>query len=189
VDGPIADLLTGDGLGEWEVKKFPSLFIVRPGLYWPPDLKGNRKLKTRGLSPKFFEPLIPKFETAWDNWLAKPLDPATVPVVPVPIETFVGVRLALRLNDASQSCQWIKRDVNVRYSWVDKRRGIIRNGGALLLGSLPGDRTAHSHHYSADAGLQSSALFELDRMLLEAHPDYLDIGPPRTDQTLPDLVD
>jgi hypothetical protein len=189
VDGPIEGLPRGDGLGEWEVKKFPSLFIVRPGLYWPPDLKGNRKLKTRGLSPKFFEPLIPSFETAWDAWLAKPLDPATVPVVPVPIETFVGVRLALRLSDPLQACQWIKRDVNVRYSWVDKRKGIIRNGGALLLGSLPGAPDAHSHHYSADAGLQSSALFELDRMMLEAHPDYLDIGPPRTDQALPAFED
>jgi hypothetical protein len=189
VDGPIDDLPRGDGLGEWEVKKFPSLFIVRPGLYWPPDLAGNRKLKTRGLSPKFFEPLIPAFETAWDAWMAKPLDPATVPVVPVPIETFVGVRLALRLSDPLQACQWIKRDVNVRYSWVDKRKGIIRNDGALLLGSLPGSPDAYSHHYSADAGLQSSALFELDRMMLEAHPDYLDIGPPRTDQALPAIED
>lgn len=197
VDGPI-ELDRGNRLGQWEVKQFPSLFIVRPGLYWPPDRKGNVRGKTRGLSPKFFEPLIPKFEQAWDDWLATPSllpcfdkrsalpDPTTVPVVPVPIETFVGVRLALRLNDPAQACQWIKRDVQVRYSWVDKRAGVKRLGDALMLGALSGDPEAHSHHYDPGAVLQTSAAFELDRMLIEALPDYLEIGPPRTDQTLPD---
>jgi DNA polymerase type B, organellar and viral len=195
VEGPIGassasagGLDMGAGLGQWEVKAFPSLFIVRPGLYWPPDRAGNaadgRKLKTRGLSPKFFEPLIPAFEAAWDRWILDP-DPATVPVVPVPIETFVGVRLAMRQNNPDQSCQWIERNVECKFSWVDKRRGVQRLGDALVLGALPGDPDAHSHHYDASAVMASSTIFDMDRMIFEAQPDYLDLGAPRADQDLP----
>jgi hypothetical protein len=187
IGGPIEGLDMGAGLGQWEAKQFPSLFIVRPGLYWPPDRLGNAptaKLKTRGLSPKFFEPLIPAFETAWDRWIKAP-DPATVPVVPVPIETFVGVRLAMRQNNPDQSCQWIERDVECKFSWIDKRKGIKRQGDALMLGALPGDPDAHSHHYNADAVLASSTVFEMDRMIFEAQPDYVDLGAPRSDQDLP----
>ena len=180
-DGPIEGLDMGAGLGQWEVKAFPSLFIVRPGLYWPPDRAGNapdrQKLKTRGLSPKFFEPLIPAFETAWDAWINDP-DPATVPVVPVPIETFVGVRLAMRQNNPDQSCQWIDRNVECKFSWIDKRKGIKREGDALMLGALPGDPQAHSHHYDAGAVLASATVFDMDRMIFEAQPDYLDLGAP-----------
>jgi hypothetical protein len=192
VGGPIEGLDQGDGLGQWEVKQFPSLFIVRPGLYWPITAQGSTvgasKLKTRGLSPKFFAPLVPIFEAAWDQWLATPSllpglpDPATVPIVPVPIETFVGVRLAMRLGDPTQSCQWIKRNVDCKFSWIDKRAGVQRLGGALVLGALPGDPDAHSHHYDASQIMQSSVTFELDRMIFEAHPDYLDIGPPLPDE-------
>jgi hypothetical protein len=182
VRGPIKGLPIGDQLGQWEVKKFASLFIVRPGLYWPPEkLSGvkARKLKTRGLSPKFFEPLIPTFEAAWDHWIVKP-SPNTVPVVAVPIETFIGVRLAMRLNDPTQSCQWIKRDVNCKFSWIDKRQGIRRVNGALILGALVGDPDTHSHHYDRNAVMQSTGVFELDRMLFEAHPDFIDLSVPRT---------
>jgi DNA polymerase type B, organellar and viral len=196
VDGPIEGLDMGAGLGQWEVKRFPSLFIVRPGLYWPPDRAGNApdraKLKTRGLSPKFFEPLIPAFERAWDDWINAPSlirglpDPTTVPVVPVPIETFVGVRLAMRQNNPDQSCQWIKRDVNCKFSWVDKRRGVRRLDDALVLGALPGDAQAHSHHYDASAVMASSTIFDMDRMIFEAQPDFIDLGAPRSDQSLPE---
>lgn len=182
IRGPIKGLPIGEALGQWEVKKFASLFIVRPGLYWPPDKLAGvkaRKLKTRGLSPKFFEPLIPVFEKMWDHWIVKP-SPNTVPVVAVPIETFIGVRLAMRLNDPTQSCQWIKRDVNCKFSWIDKRAGIRRVNGALILGALVGDPDTHSHHYDRNAVMQSTGVFELDRMLFEAHPDYVDLSVPRT---------
>jgi hypothetical protein len=188
VEGPIGGLDMGEGLGQWETKQFPSLFIVRPGLYWPPNRSGNvtdaRKLKTRGLSPKFFQPLIPTFEAAWDRWIKDP-DPATVPIVPVPIETFVGVRLAMRQNNPDQSCQWIDRDVECKFSWIDKRKGVQRLGDALVLGALPGDPDAHSHHYDASAVMASSTVFEMDRMIFEAQPDYIDLGAPYADEYLP----
>ncbi len=189
VEGPIAGLEAGDGLGQWEVKQFPSLFIVRPGLYWPPDRSDNKKLKTRGLSPKFFEPRIPAFERAWDDWLKDAdmfggFDLNAVPVVPVPIETFVGVRLAMRQSNPEQSCQWIKRDVACKFSWVDKRRGVQRDGDSLVLGALPGDPQAQSHCYVPQEVMQSSNLFDLDRMIFEAMPDYVDLSAPHTDQAL-----
>jgi DNA polymerase type B, organellar and viral len=185
VEGPIAGLDLGDGLGQWEAKRFPSLFIVRPGLYWPPagagSLGSNRKLKTRGLSPKFFEPLIPTFEAAWDAWLDEGASPFGVPMVPVPIRTFVGVRLALRQGKPDQRCQWIERDVQCRFNWKDKRRGSQMLGDALCLGPLPGGPDEHSHHYDASAVMASSTVFEMDRMIFEAQPDFLDLTPPFTD--------
>ena len=185
VEGPIAGLDLGEGLGQWEAKRFASIFIVRPGLYWPQGgaqaVAGNRKLKTRGLSPKFFEPLIPAFEAAWTRWLDDGADAMFPPMVPVPIETFVGVRLALRLKDPGQSCQWIKRNVECKFAWKDKRRGTIRNGDALCLGSLPGGADEHSHHYDANSALASSTIFDMDRMIFEAQPDFLDLGAPYAD--------
>jgi hypothetical protein len=191
VEGPIAGLDLGEGLGQWEAKRFPSLFIVRPGLYWPPDGAGspasNRKFKTRGLSPKFFEPLIPTFEAAWDTWLDDGASQAGVPIVRVPIETFVGVRLALRLKDPGQSCQWIKRDVKCTFQWTEKRRGMWTTGDAIVTGSLPGAADAHSHHYDANSVLASSTVFDEDRMIFEAMPDYLDLGAPYSDGLPADL--
>ena len=185
VGGPIAGLDLGKGLGQWEVERFPSLFIVRPGLYWPPagsqSPASNRKFKTRGLSPKFFEPLIPAFEAAWEAWLDDGASQSGVPIVRVPIETFVGVRLALRLKDPGQSCQWIKRDVNCTFQWTEKRRGMWTTGDAIVTGSLPGAADAHSHHYDANSVLASSTVFDEDRMIFEAMPDYLDLGAPYSD--------
>jgi DNA polymerase type B, organellar and viral len=202
VEGPIVGLDLGEGLGQWEAKRYPSLFIVRPGLYWPPVSQdgqspfagagspaSNRKFKTRGLSPKFFEPLIPAFERAWEAWLDDGASSFGVPIVPVPIETFVGVRLALRLKDPGQACQWIKRDVKCAFQWTEKRRGMRQLGEAIVTGSLPGSPDAHSHHYDANSVLASSTVFDEDRMIFEAMPDYLDLGAPFSDDALPDDPD
>jgi hypothetical protein len=202
VEGPIAGLDLGEGLGQWEAKRFPSLFIVRPGLYWPPGEAGspasNRKFKTRGLSPKFFEPLIPAFERAWERWLDDGASPFGVPIVPVPIRTFIGVRLALRLKRPELNCQWIERDgkaregfgefspIKVTFQWTEKRRGTWLVGEAIVTGSLPGAADAHSYHYAADAKLASSTVFDEDRMLFEAMPDYLDFSAPYSDGLLAD---
>jgi hypothetical protein len=175
VGGPVKKLPQGNGLGQWEVKRFASLFIVRPGLYWPPKLT---KIKTRGLSPKFFAPLIPTFEAEWRGYLAQDWRLVPPPKVKVPVETFVGVRLAMRLFDPAQACQWIKRKIDCTFSWADKRKGATRHGAMLILGALPGHSLARSFEYAGTAPLPSSAPMELDRMLFEAQPDYVDLGPP-----------
>ena len=55
-----------------------------------------------------------------------------------------------------------------------------------MLGALAGDPDAHSHHYEANGIMQSSSVFELDRMIFEAQPDFLDLSPPFMDGALPD---
>jgi hypothetical protein len=193
LNGPIEGLDLGGGLGQWEAKRFPSLFIVRPGLYWPPAGAGspasNRKFKTRGLSPKFFEPLIPAFETAWNAWLDDGAPEFGVPMVPVPIRTFIGVRLALRLKDPTQTCQWVERDVKCSFQWKEKRGGTWLVGEALATASLAGGADEHSHHYDGYSALASSTVFDEDRMLFEAMPDYLDLSAPYADDALPEDSD
>jgi hypothetical protein len=91
------------------------------------------------------------------------------------------VRLALRLKDPGQSCQWIKRDVKCTFQWTEKRRGTWAVDDAIVTGSLPGSPDAHSHHYDANSVLASSTVFDEDRMLFEAMPDYLDFSAPYSD--------
>jgi hypothetical protein len=192
LNGPIEGLDRGEGLGQWEVKSFPSLFIVRPGLYWPSGdaykPAGGYKPKTRGIGVKFLEPLIPAFETAWREWmlLGRHIGQPP-PTIPVPVTAFVGIRLAARLNDASQKCQWIDRDLKMTFNWKDKRGrpGVLRDLPlALRLAALPGAADLHSKVYDTAPLPRSDALL---RMILEAQPFPLDFSAPRTnDDRLPD---
>lgn len=179
----------GEGLGQWEVKSYPRLFIVRPGLYWPPKPRkaagkpaSGRKLKTRGLSAKFFEPRVGAFERAWRAYVPHAFD-REPPVIPVEVETFVGLRLAFRLGRPADACQWITKSVDCRFSWTDKRSADFAHtgdGAGLILGSKAGEPGAYSMHYEAGGKPATSDLFELDRMLFEAMPDHVDLSPPHT---------
>jgi hypothetical protein len=182
VAGPIP-LDKGEGLGQWEVKDYPRLFVVRPGLYWPPrKAKEARRLKTRGLSAKFFEPRCGAFERAWRGYIPTALDNWTgPPIVGVEVETFVGLRLAFRLGRPADACQWIKKTIECKFEWSgDKRAGFAHtlDGKGLILFSKAGSPDAHSAHYEPGAGLASAGQFELDRLLFEAMPDHVDLSPP-----------
>jgi hypothetical protein len=179
-------LTRGEGLGQWEHKRHAGLFIVRPGLYWPPKPRGKKhSIKSRGLSAKYFEPMVPRFRRAWAAFMRRRdrLDGLFAPVLPVRITTFVGARLALHLNKPALACQWITRDVHIRFESDSggKRQVIGWQGGAQLLGSLAGDDTRRSATYQAGKLLKTAGPWEDERLYLEAQPDPIDMSPPFVD--------
>jgi hypothetical protein len=202
---------TGAALGQWKIEKFPSLFIVKPGLYWPPEPANHaRKLKTRGISPKFFEPRIGEFEARWDAYMDSRDDkqiafeirhalgaaptprlrtatPGTAdadiafPVVPLKVDTFVGLRLAFRQNNPQIACQWIKRNTNISFDWTDKRsEGTPSNdGGAMVLQPKAGSLAAHSLIYtSAAKQMWIDQMADPIAEWFEAMPDFVDLSIP-----------
>jgi hypothetical protein len=141
----------------------------------------KRKLKTRGISPKFFAPLIPQFEQVWSDYVAKVDDVfcGSPPTVKVSANLFIGLRLAFRLKQPKLACQWIDKPINCTFTWTDKRQGFKRLGKSLRLGSRPGSPALHSMHYAVSGKMAFSSTYEMDRLWFEALPEYLDTGPPR----------
>ena len=179
----------GEKLGQWEIKTYPSLFIVRPGLYWPPPSgatgKGaeKAKLKTRGLSPKFFEPRVAAFESAWGDYMkdhGKLLGATPAPRIGVTVDTFIGLRLAYRMAKPGAACQWERKTIDCTFDWTDKRRHAIpsRDRDSLILEPRPGNPLDVSTTYDPAKASPVMSKFAEDRMLWEAMPDYVDLSPP-----------
>ena len=193
----------GDGLGQWEHKRHRNLFIVRPGLYWPPKPRGKaRAIKSRGVSAKFFEhpKVIRKFRRVWsdyvrakqsgrgaDLFLARMLDghvrPIRPPVVQITIEAFIGHRLALHQGKPELACQWITAPRNQSFECHNsgKRSPGRIQGKAMILLPLRGDDRFKSATYQPATLLATADAFEDDRMLFEAMPDPVELSPPFVD--------
>lgn len=177
-------LKLGGGLGQWDKKRHRSIFIVRPGLYWPPKPRTKKwKLKTRGLSIRFFEPCVPLFRKAWRGY-ARRRDLLGPPIVPVPIRTFVSLRLAFHLNRIGDACKWIDDKVlNISFNAADKRGRSewSIDGRHEILHSLAGTHAVASVTYDKAGKLASALDWEDERMWLEALPDPIDLAPPFID--------
>jgi DNA polymerase type B, organellar and viral len=191
---------TGDGLGEWSGKTWPSLFIVQPGLYW-----GTEGVKSRGLSAATIEKYTGDFEKAWTDFAASGIDPlrkraiqmqlwmrsingeeipddeilarraGLFPSVKVQFPAFVGLRLAGHWGKPELAGQWIDQERDVSFSWTGKRDGYKwvcypSNRKAVILTPLDGGRDWVSAHYEEGGGLSTSEGWEVERMLFETMP-------------------
>jgi hypothetical protein len=179
--GKLPRLDIGTKLGQWEHTPHPSLFIVRPGLYWPPKPRDKAwKLKTRGVSEKFLVKKIPRFRAAWRAYWKRR---HTSPIVKVKMDTFIGLRLALHLNKPELACQWIERTMHLTFECAStNKRGARRwLGKSIIMGPLDGHPTRASHVYKPDQLLTTGEPWEEERLWLEAMPDPIDLGPPHID--------
>jgi hypothetical protein len=158
-------------LGAWSAKTYPKLFIVRPGLYWAPG-----KLKSRGISPKFFtvinedgstHDVRDDFEHAWKDYARHAPDMlygagrsgavlgvatfgeiARPPIVTVNVDVFVGLRLAYRRGDLQSACQWQSVPRKQSFDWRAKRGNNAEwQGMQAVLWPKGGSPTATSHAY------------------------------------------
>jgi DNA polymerase family B len=176
----------GKGLGEWEAKDYPSLFVVRPGLYWSSGLK----VKTRGIAPKFFDKRKTRsFEKVWDAYCASDAFPhGGTPKIPIKVPTFVTLRLAYRLNDFAKACQWLKKNIVITFDWTDKRRQGEPAADRRSIRLLPhaGKGWERSKVYTAavnqewlmrDEEAETPELKDI-RELLEGNPEPIDLSPP-----------
>jgi hypothetical protein len=171
----------GDGLGQWEVKTHPGLFIVQPGLYWPPKSPGWR-VKTRGISPKFFEPVTGDFEREWLKYIKKRKRPwaslemmgVPPPIVPTPLTAFIGLRLAMHRKAYDKVCKWVKEQRAISFKWDSKRSGagdVV--GNSVILRPKQGDHDAWSESYDpTDTTIQD------DNLVYDELPDAVDLTAP-----------
>jgi hypothetical protein len=192
----------GEGLGQWERKQHRSLFIVRPGLYWPPKPRNKAwQVKSRGLSPKFFEPMVPRFRRTWSDyirrkrsgkgvdlqlalWMDGHLKPIVPPVVQVSVTTFVGHRLALHLNKLQLACQWITHPHRQSF---ECHNGGKRSAGkvhrkAIVMPPLTGDEFKRSATYEPGKVLSTADPLPSENMMwFEAMPDPIELSAPHVD--------
>jgi hypothetical protein len=132
----------GEGLGQWEEKVWPDLFIVQPGVYWSPsELKDS--LKSRGAPRSVIGDAVPEFHRVFAEWIAKLRQPGAtaclrdrqlIPWVPVKIRVFYGCRLALALGKPWLAGRWKDDTRRISFEWFTKRDAMrVRLDGFCLV--------------------------------------------------------
>jgi hypothetical protein len=170
----------GDKLGQWEHEERPDIFIVQPGLYW-----SKKKLKTRGVSAKFFGGKTHLFEDAWKAYEEK--DRAALfdqggclpPTVQLELNLFIGLRIAQARGKPETAGKWISGKDALRsfsFAWHGKRSGYEWADGHVVTKPPLGGPSLQSVAHASDKALL--AAFDIDRAELEDQPDMIDIGPP-----------
>jgi DNA polymerase type B, organellar and viral len=176
-----------DRLGAWGRKQFSSLFVVQPGLYWPPrtEVDDDWKLKTRGISRKFFEDKTDLFEAAWRDYLDAPDDLARArldPCVRINPRLFVGFRLAIAQGRPERAGTWEEFNKDLKFGFKTKRRLGEREDRCEVLYPLAGDRLRQSLCYTPEIPEWKAAADDFFRarsaLIFEAMPDFVDRSTP-----------
>jgi hypothetical protein len=119
----------GDGLGQWEAKVWPDLFVVQPGVYWSPS-KQDKSLKSRGAPRSVIGGATSRFATAWNelherlrsaDFRERRLEERLFPTVPVAVRVFHGCRLALHWNKPWLAGKWEDKERQESFEWRTKR--------------------------------------------------------------------
>lgn len=186
--GAAPRLDVGGELGQWDLKRHPRLFVVKPGLYWPPRPKTTAwRIKSRGLSPKFFEPMVSKFQKTWFDHIRSTKKflgiAAPAPAVTVKVSTFVGLRLAFHLQRFDAVCRWVELSKAISFDWRDKRAMPERYRRSFILAAKAGDPRAYSLCYTSEVrpAWQDDPEFvgwREDELQFEAMPDHVDLTIP-----------
>jgi hypothetical protein len=181
---PLDGLDLGEGLGQWERTDHERLFVVKPGLWWPPRPRSAEfKFKSRGLSQSLIVKHIGGLERAFRRYIEAEAAGRfhAFPRVKIISELFVGLRLALRLGDLDSAARWIDRPIHISFEWLDKR-GRMRvsiDHKHLILEPLDGTIAAQSRVYLAGyARPRWTDELEAERMHFEDHPDAVEVTPP-----------
>jgi len=129
---PLSTVDLGDGLGQWELKHRPDMFVVQPGIYWSSN--SDSLPKTRGIPRSRIIDHREHFERVWSAWAAGDGD-NSVPSVRVPITSFVGHRLALARSKPELAGRWLEGSKEISFDWGVKRQfaGRVHDGGVTTL--------------------------------------------------------
>jgi hypothetical protein len=186
----------GEGLGQWEEKVWPDLFVVQPGVYWSPsDLAKSLEkssVKSRGAPRSIIGQAAPRFHEVFADWLQllrKPgamdrvLEERLIPSVPVRVRIFYGCRVALARGKPWLAGKWEDVSRTERFEWKTKRdrmritvaeEGYVTTSPIALniLAESEGYEPADFDKYIEIVG-ENGATEEIDEnMLLEAMPDF-----------------
>jgi DNA polymerase type B, organellar and viral len=187
----IPGIVVGDGLGQWECETFPSLFVVKPGIYWGCNdglpLK-DAKSKSRGVSASHLNPYRSEFMAACEQHLRRftvprhvdPFNPShvTTPHVPVPVTTFISLRLGFRRNDIASACRWEHHELNISFDYTDKRDGFGLSRDRQSFQTIPKPGThAFVSELSKGMVIADDDPRLTEPLLFEGLPDPLDLLP------------
>lgn len=180
----------GDGLGQWEAKEWPDLFIVQPGVYWSPA-RLETGLKSRGAPRSVIGDAAPRFEETFREWfalMARPearrllLEERKMPTVPVTVRVFYGCRLALARGKPWQAGIWKDETRSENFEWKTKRdpMRVDIGDGHLVTYPYAGNPFAESEAYQPanfDRAITISRddgnIVQIDENdLLEGMPDF-----------------
>jgi hypothetical protein len=182
----------GEGLGQWELKIWPDLFIAQPGVYWSPS-ELEKSVKSRGVRRSVISSAAPRFQQVFSTWaelLRRPgalelmlKERQLIPSVPVTVRVFYGCRLALARNKPWLAGRWKNETRYESFEWGTKRdpmRVRLDDDGCLVTFPLSISPFAESKGYEpADfdrliviAGVGGDTETIDETMLLEAMPDF-----------------
>ena len=183
----------GEGLGQWEEKILPDLFIAQPGVYWSPsELKAS--VKSRGAPRSIIGDAAPRFHEVFADWfelMRRPearetlLQERSIPSVQVIIRVFTGCRLALARGKPWLAGQWKGETRDISFEWTTKRdalrielgEGCVKTFPLVLpiLAESEGPEPANFERVIEVAAEDNTA--EEINTLLEAMPDHLQFLP------------
>lgn len=189
---PLA-LDTGEGLGQWEEKVWPDLFIAQPGVYWSPS-ELEKSVKSRGAPRSIIGPAAPRFHEVLDDWLRLLRQPAAMrrvleerqmPLVPITVRVFNGCRLAIARGKPWLAGRWEDITRHESFEWKTKRdamRITVTDEGYLvtlppalssILMESEGYRPAEFDKLIEISGESGSTANIDENMWLEAMPDFI----------------
>lgn len=183
----------GEGLGQWEEKVWPDLFIAQPGVYWSPS-ELEKSVKSRGAPRSIIGNAVPRFHAVFAEWfelMRQPearetlLQERSLPSVPVTIRVFTGCRLALARGKPWLAGQWKGEPRDISFEWTTKRDAMRVELGEGCIGTFPlvlpilaeseGPEPANFERL-IEVAAEDSAAEEINT-LLEAMPDHLQFLP------------
>jgi hypothetical protein len=186
----------GEGLGQWEEKVWPDLFIAKPGVYWSPtDLE--KSVKSRGAPRSIIGEAAPRFHEAFAAWLdvlrrpggmTRVLEERLIPSVPVTLRVFIGCRLALARGKPWLAGKWDDVTRLESFEWQTKRdpmRIAVNDLSYVSTFPLKNSIFKESEGYEPadfdrciEISGESGTIEMIDEnMLLEAMPDFIPFLP------------
>jgi hypothetical protein len=186
----------GEGLGQWEEKVWPDLFIAQPGVYWSPsDL--SKLVKSRGAPRSVIGDAAPRFQETFTEWLElmrlpdamkRMLAERLIPSVPVALRVFHGCREALHRGKPWLAGKWEDVTRHESFEWKTKRdpnRIIVADEGYIATFPRGQSIFAESEGYKPadfdrliEISGENGGPVEIDEnMLLEAMPDHIPFLP------------
>jgi hypothetical protein len=187
----------GEGLGQWEEKIWPDLFVAQPGVYWSPS-ELQKSVKSRGTPRSVIGPAAPRFQEVFEEWLRLLREPEArkcilgerlIPSVPVTVRVFISCRLALARGKPWLAGKWEDVTRHMSFEWRTKRDAMrieVSDDGFVVTfpPTLPSIFDESEGYTPADFDRlieisgESGGTMEIDEnMLLEGMPDFIPFLP------------
>jgi hypothetical protein len=175
---PLPRLQRTDNLGDWKLKELPDFFVVQSGFYWSPH-NVEAIFKSRGIRRSIVAKHAPDFIREWKRFINEfteddKIFASSAPVVPIPVDIFIALRLALELRKrdvAIMRGSWQTELWRQSFRWDKQREGARRIGDFLVHFPIKGKTSDRSTCYDPELLTE----FTGQALLLSAMPDFVKV--------------